>query len=333
MKIKKTIIGFSLLVFASTTLQAYDCTQAPTSNPDEQRFLTNCIFPNMGVGGLDTIKDFNYNEESNQMTIYYTDPTKSPTTYILPPKGNQGVQGRGVNSITKTSVEGLVDTYTINYSDESKSTFTVTNGKDGQSIVGETGETGARGVAGVTPTIGEDGNWYVGGVNTNISVKGDKGEVGATGVAGSTPTIGENGNWFIDGEDTGFSSTGTTEGSGSATVSFNSEQYLAELGEYRDELAEYQARTDDLAQYTASAAAGAVALSTIDFGASYEGSLEVGVGFGVSGTRNYGSSHLTGYAGAAGMKYGINDKDSVIVKAWVGDHKSYGMGGGLTRRF
>lgn len=37
--------------------------------------------------------------------------------------------GRGINTISKTSTSGLVDTYTIAYNDNTTTTFTVTNGK------------------------------------------------------------------------------------------------------------------------------------------------------------------------------------------------------------
>ena len=49
--------------------------------------------------------------------------------------GSQGIQGEtgvGIVSITKTSTEGLVDTYTITYTDGTTSTFQVTNGEDGE---------------------------------------------------------------------------------------------------------------------------------------------------------------------------------------------------------
>ena len=39
-----------------------------------------------------------------------------------------GTDGRGIESIVKTGSSGTVDTYTINYTDGTKSTFTVTNG-------------------------------------------------------------------------------------------------------------------------------------------------------------------------------------------------------------
>ena len=44
--------------------------------------------------------------------------------------GSDGDDGVGISSITKTGTSGLVDTYTITYSDNTTSTFTVTNGSD-----------------------------------------------------------------------------------------------------------------------------------------------------------------------------------------------------------
>ena len=43
-------------------------------------------------------------------------------------QGEQGEDGIGVNSIVKTSTSGLVDTYTISYSNGAHQTFTITNG-------------------------------------------------------------------------------------------------------------------------------------------------------------------------------------------------------------
>lgn len=45
--------------------------------------------------------------------------------------GKDGEDGRGITSIVKTSTSGLVDTYTITYSDNTTTTYTVTNGRDG----------------------------------------------------------------------------------------------------------------------------------------------------------------------------------------------------------
>lgn len=74
----------------------------------------------------------------------------------------KGETGRGILLIEKTSTNGLIDTYTITFTDESKTIFTVTNGKDGiQGIQGEKGEDGH------TPVISiQNGNWYIDGVDT-----------------------------------------------------------------------------------------------------------------------------------------------------------------------
>lgn len=55
---------------------------------------------------------------------------------ILNQLNNGGVDGRGITSITKTGTDGLVDTYTILYTDNTTSTFTVTNGAKGSDGVG-----------------------------------------------------------------------------------------------------------------------------------------------------------------------------------------------------
>jgi hypothetical protein len=47
------------------------------------------------------------------------------------PEGPKGADGESIDSIVKTSTSGLVDTYTITYTDESTSTFDVTNGEKG----------------------------------------------------------------------------------------------------------------------------------------------------------------------------------------------------------
>jgi hypothetical protein len=46
--------------------------------------------------------------------------------------GADGDDGRGISTITKTSTNGLVDTYTITYTDDTTSTFDITNGEDGE---------------------------------------------------------------------------------------------------------------------------------------------------------------------------------------------------------
>lgn len=78
--------------------------------------------------------------------------------------GTPGKDGVGIDRIEKTSTQGLVDTYTIYLTDESTYTFTVTNGANGKN--------------GITPTIGENGNWYLGDEDTGKPSRGEKGDPG-----------------------------------------------------------------------------------------------------------------------------------------------------------
>ena len=112
-------------------------------------------------------------------------------------KGEAGKDGISIESVEKVVSEGLTDTYKITYSDGSSTIFTVTNGKDGAD--------------GQTPFIGENGNWWIGSVDTGIPAKGQDGsdgEDGTDGEDGQTPFIGENGNWWIGSVDTGVSAKG-----------------------------------------------------------------------------------------------------------------------------
>lgn len=96
-----------------------------------------------GVG----ISTITYKETDAQGNYVYTITLTSGSTYdITCPKGPQGAPGAdgqdgtdgadgapgvGITSITKTATAGLVDTYTITYTNGTTSTFTVTNGQDG----------------------------------------------------------------------------------------------------------------------------------------------------------------------------------------------------------
>ena len=74
----------------------------------------------------------------------------------------KGVDGRSISPITGPVSSGLVDTYTINYSDGTESTFAVTNGADG-----EDGATWYRGTAltgtgtGLTGYPGKANDFYL----------------------------------------------------------------------------------------------------------------------------------------------------------------------------
>ena len=66
-------------------------------------------------------------------------------------------------SVTKTATEGLVDTYTITFTNGSTTTFTVNNGENGRTPVIE---------------IGENGNWFIDGVDTEVKAQVKDGNAG-----------------------------------------------------------------------------------------------------------------------------------------------------------
>lgn len=69
--------------------------------------------------------------------------------------GTPGPAGVGIQKIEKTDTEGLVDTYTIIYTDGSATTFTIRNGANG-----------------ITPTIGDNENWFLGNEDTGKPSRG-----------------------------------------------------------------------------------------------------------------------------------------------------------------
>lgn len=69
----------------------------------------------------------------NNMWYLWDAETQEYVNTNVDASGIPGPQGKGIVSINKTSTSGLVDTYTIVYTDDSTSTFTVTNGESGSS--------------------------------------------------------------------------------------------------------------------------------------------------------------------------------------------------------
>ena len=71
--------------------------------------------------------------------------------------GPQGATGNGVASIVKTGTIGLVDTYTVIFTDAKTTTFDVSNGLDGQKVdhVSKTVGTGAAGTVDVYTVWGD----------------------------------------------------------------------------------------------------------------------------------------------------------------------------------
>lgn len=110
---------------------------------------------------------------------------------LLVANGESGADGRGIVSVEKTGTSGNVDTYTITYTDETTSTFTVTNGTDGTD--------GQNGSDGLTPSIDPDTkHWMIGETDTNVKAEGTDGKTILNGTGAPSNGLGTDGDFYID---------------------------------------------------------------------------------------------------------------------------------------
>ena len=133
-----------------------------------------------------------------------------------------------IESCVPVTLDGKTVGYNIRLSDGTAMTLmSGTDGKDGADgsdgkdgatpSIGENGNwwvgsedtgvpatiRGKDGADGLTPEI-KDGNWWIGGEDTGVKAEGTDGKDGTDGIS---PVIGENGNWFLGDEDTGIPAT------------------------------------------------------------------------------------------------------------------------------
>ena len=137
--------------------------------------------------------------------------------------GTNGTNGTSIVSIVKTGSSGLIDIYTITFSDGTSTTFSITNGAPG--ATGQTGSTGQTGAPGENGTIWQAGRNFAeftearvgdffidtddyilyqktaSGWTIVMENYGKPGQNGENGTNGSTPTISINadGYWVING--------------------------------------------------------------------------------------------------------------------------------------
>lgn len=80
--------------------------------------------------------------------------------------------------------------------------YTITNGADGAK--GDKGDKGDPGAPGSVVTIGDNGNWFINGVDTQLPARGPQGETGPAGPQGpqgETGPAGKDGAYYYPGED------------------------------------------------------------------------------------------------------------------------------------
>lgn len=149
------------------------------------------------------------------LTFTLADDTEVTTTSVrgaTGAKGDKGTDGRAITSVTKTGTSGLVDTYKIQFSDNTSTTFTVTNGSSIKSIA-KTGTNGLVDTYTVTLTDNTSSTFTVTNGNGIASITLQSG----THAAGTTDVYKIT---FDNGQYTTFSVYNGLNGSGSV-VSVN----------------------------------------------------------------------------------------------------------------
>ena len=134
--------------------------------------------------------------------------------------GQNGADGApGADGYSPTaSVEQIADGAKITITDKSGTTEAqVLNGKDGRDGTdgapgrdGVDGQPGKDGTDGITPTIGDNGNWFLGATDTGKPSRGATGDAGPTGPRGPQGEAGPQGPAGKDGA--GMDITGATVG-------------------------------------------------------------------------------------------------------------------------
>ena len=106
--------------------------------------------------------------------------------------GPQGALGVGIQSVVQTTTsteDGGTNVVTVTKTDGTSSTFQVKNGSKGSTgptgADGKDGAPGADGQDGTTPTIGDNGNWFIGDTDTGKPSRGEIGPAGADGTTGA----------------------------------------------------------------------------------------------------------------------------------------------------
>ena len=145
--------------------------------------ISNCI-EGLVQGSDKAVHNVSIN--GSVITLTYADGTSENFT---------AVDIKGIASIAKTSTSGLVDTYTITYSDGTTSTYNVTNGAAGQApTISATASADATSSANPSVQVTKTGTDEAPNFDFAFSgLKGAKGDTGATGANGQDGADGQDG--------------------------------------------------------------------------------------------------------------------------------------------
>lgn len=118
----------------------------------------------------------------------------TPFVVIKGPKGDPGAAGKDGHSPVVTATKSGK---TTTISADGTAIATVEDGADGapgkDGADGQNGAPGAKGKDGVTPTIGSNGNWYLGATDTGKPSRGETGPQGTPGKDGAPGAPGAQG--------------------------------------------------------------------------------------------------------------------------------------------
>ena len=198
--------------------------------------ISNCI-EGLVQGSDKAVTDISM--DASVITLTYADGTQEFVSFT-------GL--KGIAYIEKTGTVGLVDTYTITYTDGTTSTFSITNGADG-TYPDITATASADATSSATPTVTVTKTGTDDAPNFDFAFSGLKGEQGEQGETGATgqgvPTGGSTGQVLkkVSGTDYdtewanesgGGGSTVTVDHNGTASTSAYRSQRVGIDGVYTD---------------------------------------------------------------------------------------------------
>ena len=240
--------------------------------------------------GFVLIETGNVNDEDNAKLFvkgvaqyhYLTD--LSGAQGIKGEDGNDGKDGRGISSIAKTATNGLIDTYTITYTDKTQSTFNVVNGEkgtDGKSVgissIYETAENGGTNI--ITFTDGKS-------ISIKNGLKGEDGNPGKDGQDGYTPIkgvdyfdgkVGDKGDPGVDGKTAyEFAKDGGYTGTEEEFSAKLAEQFYVSPEMYKNLTDAVDKKLDANGVYTHSSESGEDVSLSLSNGVVLESSQDVG---------------------------------------------------------
>ena len=151
------------------------------------------------------------NDDIDELEVLFEDVTYFT---VVGPKGDKGNAATIKVGNVSTGAPGS-DVSVTNSGTQGDAVFDFRIPRGDTGATGAPGKDGKDGTNGITPTIGTNGNWYIGNTDTGKPSRGEKGDTGGSpGADGVTPHIGDNGNWYLGTTDTGKPSRGATGAKG-----------------------------------------------------------------------------------------------------------------------